>query len=93
MKTDQVISTIKPILLKYGVSRSDLFGSFARGDNDDQSDVDILIDAPEEMSLFDLIYLKDDLEKELRREVDVVTYDSVNKYIKKYVFQSTLKVI
>ncbi len=93
MQTNQIIATIKPVLLKYGVTKSDLFGSFARGDFDDQSDIDILIDAPEEMSLFDLIYLKDDLEKELRREVDVVTYDSINKYIKKYVFQNTFKVI
>jgi len=93
MKSNQVISTIKPILLKYGVTKSDLFGSFARGDYNDQSDVDVLINAPDGMSLFDLIHLKNDLEKDLKREVDVVTYDSVNKYVKKYVFQDTLPVL
>ncbi|MEK7154559.1 MAG: nucleotidyltransferase domain-containing protein [Patescibacteria group bacterium] len=93
MKSDQVISTIKPILLKYGVTKSDLFGSFARGDYNDQSDVDVLINAPDGMSLFDLIHLKNDLEKNLKREVDVVTYDSVNKYVKKYIFQNMLPVL
>lgn len=93
MGSDQIISKIKPILLKYGVTKSDLFGSFARGDYDEHSDVDVLIDTPEKMSLFDLIYLKGDLEKSLDREVDVITYDAVNKYVKKYVFENTLKVI
>lgn len=93
MKSDQIISTIKPILLKYGVTKSDLFGSFVRGDYNDQSDVDVLIDVPDGMSLFDLIYLKNDLEKSLKREVDVVTYDSVNKYVKKYIFQNTISVL
>ncbi len=93
MKTDQIISTIKPILLKYGVTKSDLFGSFARGDFDDKSDVDVLIDVPDGMSLFDLIHLKNDLEETLNREVDVVTYDSVNKHVKKYIFQDTASVL
>lgn len=93
MKSDQIISTIKPILLKYGVTKSDLFGSFVRGDYNDQSDVDVLIDVPDGMSLFDLIYLKNDLKESLKREVDVVTYDSVNKYVKKYIFQNTISVL
>ena len=93
MKTDRIIPTIKPILLKYGVTKSDLFGSFARGDFDDKSDVDVLIDVPDGMSLFDLIHLKNDLEETLNREVDVVTYDSVNKHVKKYIFQDTASVL
>lgn len=84
---------IKPILLKYGVTKSDLFGSFARGDYNDQSDVDVLIDLPKNMSLFGLATLQSELKENLGRDVDVVTYDSVNKYVKKYVFQNTLQVI
>ena len=93
MKSNQVISTIKPILLKYGVTKSDLFGSFARGDYNDQSDVDVLIDLPENMSLFGLAALQSELKENLGRDVDVVTYDAVNKYVKKYIFQSTLQII
>ncbi len=93
MKTDQIISTVRPILLKYGVTKSDLFGSFARGDYNEQSDVDILIKPPEDMSLFGLARLQSELKEELSRDVDIVTYGSVNKYVRKYVFQSTLAVI
>jgi len=93
MATDQIISTIKPILQKYGVTKSDLFGSYARGDFDDQSDIDILVDVPDGTSLFDIIYLKNDLEKSLNKDVDVVTYDSVNKYLKPYIFQNIVSII
>ncbi len=88
MATDQIISQIKPILLKYGVTKSDLFGSYARGDFNDQSDVDILISPPDDMSLFGLVKLQSELIEILGKDVDVVSYDSVNKYIKKYVYQS-----
>lgn len=93
MKSNQVISTIKPILLKYGVTKSDLFGSFARGDYNDQSDVDVLINLPKDMSLFGLAILQSELKENLGRDVDIITYDSVNKYVKKYVFQNTLQII
>ena len=93
MATDQIISTIKPILQKYGVTKSDLFGSYARGDFNDQSDVDVLVDVPDGTSLFDIIYLKNDLEKVLGRKVDVVTYDSINKYVRPYIFQSIISII
>lgn len=93
MATDQIISTIKPILQKYGVTKSDLFGSYARGDFNDQSDVDILVDIPKGTSLFDLIYLKEDLEKSLAKKVDIVTYRSVNKHVSKYIFENIRQVI
>jgi predicted nucleotidyltransferase len=93
MATDQIVSQIKPILLKYGVTKSDLFGSYARGDFNDQSDIDLLVDVPDGTSLFDIIYLKNDLEKTLGREVDVVTYDSVDKYLKPYIFQDIVSIV
>lgn len=36
-----IIVNIIPILKKYGVKKAALFGSYAKGDFDDQSDVDI----------------------------------------------------
>lgn len=92
MSPSPIVSQIKPVLLKYGVTKSDIFGSYARGDHIKKSDVDILVELPKG-SLFDLIHLQNELEEVLQKDVDVVTYDSVNKYIKKYVFEKTVKVI
>jgi len=93
MGTDQIISTIKPVLLKYGVSKAELFGSTAWGEMTDKSDVDILVQLPDEASLLDLVHLKQELEGYLGREVDVVTYRSVHPYIKDYVFSKTISVV
>ncbi|MBI1812265.1 nucleotidyltransferase family protein [Candidatus Peregrinibacteria bacterium] len=67
---------LRPIVLRvareYGVSNVRIFGSFARGDQRKTSDVDLLVDLPDGMSLLDLSGLKIDLEEALRRRVDVV---------------------
>lgn len=50
-----------------------IFGSVARGDAADGSDVDFLVDFDEESSLFDLMHLSKELEDLLGRPVDVVS--------------------
>lgn len=50
-----------------------IFGSVARGDATENSDVDFLVDFEEDSSLFDLLHLTDELEQLLGRRVDVVS--------------------
>jgi predicted nucleotidyltransferase len=50
-----------------------LFGSVARGDSHEGSDVDFLVDFESGSSLFDLLHLQDDLSELLGRPVDVVS--------------------
>ncbi|MBI3336263.1 nucleotidyltransferase family protein [Candidatus Peregrinibacteria bacterium] len=64
-------STIR-IANKYGAKHVRVFGSFARGEQTKKSDVDLLVRMPKGTTLFDLAGLKIDLEKELRRKVDIV---------------------
>jgi len=78
----QIKDQIIPILLKYGVSRASLFGSFARGEETDKSDIDILINLPKGMSLFGFADLKMELESKLERDVDLVTYRSIHPLLK-----------
>ncbi len=66
----------------YGVKRAALFGSYARGDYDGKSDVDILIEPPEEMGI-EFIGLKHDLEDLLNKKVDLVSYNGISKYFRK----------
>lgn len=49
-----------------------LFGSFSRGEQDPQSDVDVLADFTAEADLLDLVGLAQFLEERLQRPVDVV---------------------
>lgn len=50
-----------------------VFGSAARGDDSETSDIDFLVRFAPESSLFDLLHLSDELERILGRSVDVVS--------------------
>ena len=72
-----------PILKEHGIRKAAVFGSFARGDFDDKSDVDFLIEPSKgKFSLLDLAGVKIDLEEILGRKVDLVLYKSIYEPIK-----------
>lgn len=73
---------ITPILKRQGVTKAALFGSVVRGELKKTSDIDVLIQFKSGKSLFDLVGLKLELEKLLKRKVDVVTYNSLHPLLR-----------
>jgi predicted nucleotidyltransferase len=73
---------ILALAVKHGASNVRLFGSVARGEDHEGSDVDFLVDMQETSSLFDLIGLQQDIEKVLGQRVDVLTPDGINRYLR-----------
>ncbi len=61
-----------PIAKRHGVKRLSLFGSYARGEADENSDVDLMIEKGKVTSLFKYLAFVLDLEDELKCHVDVV---------------------
>lgn len=61
-----------PIAQRYGVKRLGLFGSYARGEADDESDLDFLIDEGKMRGLIQYLGFVCDLEDAFGRHVDVV---------------------
>jgi len=61
------------ICAKYGARNVRVFGSVARGEADEQSDLDFLVEMDSGRSLFDLGGLQYELEQLLGCQVDVVT--------------------
>jgi len=83
-KIIEQLKKLKPILLqKFGIEKFALFGSQARGDFTQKSDVDIVVFSMNMKSGFDLLYAKKFLEKELKRKVDIGLYNSMKTFIKK----------
>ncbi|MEI3379916.1 nucleotidyltransferase [Clostridium sp. BIOML-A1] len=62
-----------PIAKKHGISRMCLFGSYAREEANDDSDVDLYVDKGKMTSLIKYMAFVYDLEDELQCHVDVVT--------------------
>ena len=67
-----------------------MFGSFARGDNRDGSDLDLLVELDTGRSLLDLIAIKQDLEDLLGVRVDVVTERSISPYFRDTVLKEAV---
>lgn len=78
MTPSEIKRKIRPVLKKNGVKRAGLFGSFARGEARKNSDVDILVDLKAGSSLLDLVRIERELSEILNRDVDLVTYRSLN---------------
>lgn len=68
---------IRRVAAGHGASNVRVFGSVARGQADERSDIDLLVDFEPGRSLFDLVRLADELEGLLGRKVDIVTEDEL----------------
>lgn len=75
-----------------GITYLALFGSQARGDQNIDSDVDLLVEFKEVPGLIGFIRTKQRFEKVFDRKVDLVTKDGLSKYIRPYI-QKDLQVI
>ncbi len=96
--TNKKINTIKkqviPILKKNDVVKAGIFGSAARGDDNKNSDIDLLIKFKgQTKSLLDLAHLKHELEEKLKKKVDVVTYNSINHLLKKQILNEEVRIL
>lgn len=90
---EQIKKTILPTLLKAEVKKAALFGSYVRGENTEESDIDILVDLPDGASLFDLVRLRLDLEEVLKKKVDVVEYAGLKPRIKDSILQQQVQIL
>jgi len=70
---NEITAIATPIFRRHGVSRAYLFGSYARGEATEKSDVDFKIDSDQVISLFGLGALYDELSKALSKPVDLLT--------------------
>ena len=71
---------------KFGVKKIGIFGSFARGDSGEQSDVDVLVEFEPDKNTFDnfmdlLFYLEDLFGK----KVDLITTRGLHQYVRPFV--------
>ena len=72
-----------------------IFGSYARGDYTEESDVDILVEfrAGIKKSLLDLVDLKQHIEDDIGKVVDIVTRKGLDQKINKYVYKNCVKIL
>ncbi len=90
---DNIKNKALPILKEAGVTRSSLFGSYVRGEETEDSDIDVLVELPKGKSLLDLIGLENKLQEALGKKIDLLTYKSISPYLKVYIQKDQIQIL
>jgi predicted nucleotidyltransferase len=81
----EVRDTIRDVLQTEGADYVAVFGSYVRGEETSESDIDILVRFAEPTSLLDVTRIERELSDELGIQVDLVTEQSLSPYIADHV--------
>jgi len=75
----------KELKEKYKIKEIKVFGSYARGEQKETSDMDLIVDFEETPTLIELLRLEEEIEKILGIKVDLLTEECISPFIKPYV--------
>ncbi len=79
---DLDVQRLAKVCERYGVRTLKVFGSFARGEATEGSDIDLLITFVRPVGFFKLVALERELSRLLGRRVDLVTEGALSPYIR-----------
>ncbi len=89
---EKVMPIIAETLKKHGVKKAGIFGSYATGEQKEDSDIDILIEPPKGLGL-GFVTINLELEDKLKKRVDLLTYRSINALLKKRILKEEIRVL
>jgi predicted nucleotidyltransferase len=85
--------TILSVIKKQPIQRAAVFGSFARGEEHAQSDIDLLIEYSTRHTLFDILRLENELSEATSRKVDIVEYAAIKPTIKERILSQAITIL
>lgn len=84
MNIKDISEKASPVFRSFGISRASVFGSVARGEANEKSDIDLLIRFGKPIGMIDYMRFIERVEKALDRSVDIVTERSAT-YLKPHI--------
>lgn len=91
---EKIKSKITDVLKKNKVKKAGIFGSYSRGEQKKNSDIDIAVEINDkDMSLIGFIRLIRLLEELLKRKIDLVEYDAIKPRIKERILKEEIRII
>lgn len=78
------------LMNEYGVKEMGVFGSVVRGEQKDESDIDVLVEFSKPITLFKYSELQRYLEEKLGKKVDLVSKKGLKAAIKEDILDETV---
>jgi len=89
---NELIPKIREILKKNNVKKAGVFGSYVRGEEKKDSDIDILIEPPKGIG-FEFAGIQLELEDKLKRKIDLITYKYISPYLKDKILKEEIRIL
>jgi predicted nucleotidyltransferase len=70
---------------KYKIKELKVFGSYAKGEQKETSDIDLIVDFEEYPTLIEFIRIQEELENLLGVKVDLLTEESISPFVKPFI--------
>ena len=90
---DQIRANLLPVLLKHGIKRAGVFGSLVRGEMTSDSDIDLLVEIDQPISLLGVVRISRELEEAIGRKVDLVEYRAIKPRIKQRILSEEVRIL
>ncbi|MGB9758452.1 MAG: nucleotidyltransferase family protein [Thermoproteota archaeon] len=81
MDKEELFEKIIRILRSKGAKKIAVFGSYARGEETPESDIDIIVEFSERKSLLELIRIERELSEDIGIKVDLLTKKAISPYL------------
>lgn len=81
MNKEDIFEKMTRILKNQGARKIAVFGSYVRGEEKPESDIDIIVEFSERKSLFDLVGIEQEVSDALGIKVDLLTEKSISPYL------------
>ena len=93
MNVEEIKKKTIPILKRHDVTRAGIFGSVVRGEETEESDIDILVEIKGKMSLLYFVRLKLELEDALGKRVDLGEYSAIKPIIRGLILSEEVAIL
>ena len=92
MKIEEIKEKVTPLLIRHQVRRAGIFGSVAKENDTLKSDIDILVELDNKISLLDFVGMKLELEDLLGRTVDLVEYHAIKPRLREKILEEEIRI-
>lgn len=92
MQIEEIKEKITPTLLKHRIKRAGVFGSTATGRTRKGSDIDLLVEFGQQISLLEFVGIKYELEDLLGSKVDLVEYEAIKPMLRERILLEEIRI-